>query len=79
LPSLFPAESIVAGTSKNCAPAEPGARGVRLYTTVSIVPEPTAMLAAQFKVIAPFDRVIACPGLQFPLTPVKENLFAVGL
>ena len=46
--------------------------GVRLNVTVSVVPEPEALLPLQFKVKTLLESVAACPGMQLPLTPNKE-------
>ena len=53
--------------------------GVRLNVTISVVPEPEALLAPQFKVRALVESMADCPGMQLPTAPNKVKLFVARL
>ena len=53
--------------------------GVRLNVTISVFPEPEALLAPQFKVRAVVESVPGCPGVQLPPAPNKVKLFFARL
>ena len=59
--------------------AEKDSCGVRLNVTVSVVPEPDALLPLQVKVKELCESVAACPGVQLPPAPNKVKLFVATL